>query len=177
MMNIIVAHQYDTSPTHVRACVCQHQQQSAIIARIGLAERRTTHWRTLSCFFMHAAVANSCQQQQLRRTLSVGSTTSPVQICVNCEACKKVCRIQSSKGLTLLESQSRSGDKPVKFQVVCPPKRDCGSKWDKKGRIMMASASQFSKTHGCCCCAWRSCSTWANFVRTYVEHLKNESRA
>ena len=30
--------------------------------------------------------------------------------------------------LTLLEPQSRFGDKPVKFQVVCPQKRDCGSK-------------------------------------------------
>ena len=34
-------------------------------------------------------------------------------------------------GLTLLELQSRFGDTPVKFQVVCPklsPKRDCSPK-------------------------------------------------
>ena len=30
--------------------------------------------------------------------------------------------------LTLLEPQSRFGDKPLKLQVVRPPKRDCGSK-------------------------------------------------
>ena len=30
--------------------------------------------------------------------------------------------------LTLLEPQSRFGDKPAKLQVVFPPKPDCGSK-------------------------------------------------
>ena len=37
--------------------------------------------------------------------------------------------------LTLLELQSRSGDTPVKFQVICPqlsPKRNCGPKRVKR---------------------------------------------
>lgn len=46
--------------------VCRHQQQSAIIASsIGLAEENDTAVQRLdTCFFMHAAVANSCQHQQ-----------------------------------------------------------------------------------------------------------------
>ena len=36
--------------------------------------------------------------------------------------------VQARRALTLLEPLSRFGDKPLKFQVVCPPKRDSGSK-------------------------------------------------
>ena len=38
--------------------------------------------------------------------------------------------LDGEKGATLilLELQSHCGDNPLKFQVVCPPKRDCGPK-------------------------------------------------
>ena len=39
--------------------------------------------------------------------------------------------------LTLLGPQSRFGDKPLKFQVLCPPKRDCGSKVVKKSLFLI----------------------------------------
>ena len=41
--------------------------------------------------------------------------------------------------VTLLELQARFGDKPFKFQVICPqlsPKRDCGPERVKGGRTM-----------------------------------------
>ena len=51
--------------------------------------------------------------------------------------------------LTLIELQSRFGDKPVKSQAVCPPKWDCGTKRDKlllgAGANSSSSATMFEK--------------------------------
>ena len=39
--------------------------------------------------------------------------------------------------ITLVEPQSRFGDEPLKFQVNCPPKRDCGPKGLYKGEALV----------------------------------------